>query len=175
MVRVLGTSVERVPIRDLQDVVYYRQVKEYTDQEYEASKDLRQALATSKLTLLEQRPMIRGEVQKTNGASVDIAAEVRAALRDAMPTSTPVDSAGIVRDLAPVIAEIVRQEMSRMSVTSGSFVGQAPVRTAPTFIDPSYVPTVTTEGMRSSIEATQTKVSSSSADESLAMLRRMQQ
>ena len=34
MVRVIGNSPELVEIKDLDDVVYYRQVKDFTDQEY---------------------------------------------------------------------------------------------------------------------------------------------
>lgn len=40
MVRILGNSPERVRIKDLNDVIYYKQQKDYSDQEFEGSKDL---------------------------------------------------------------------------------------------------------------------------------------
>ena len=40
MVRIMGNSTERVMIEDLGDVIYYKQIKEYTDQEFELSKAL---------------------------------------------------------------------------------------------------------------------------------------
>jgi hypothetical protein len=54
MVRILGNSSERVKVLDLNDVIYYRQQKEYTDQEYENSRDLKKEIAKGRLTLLEK-------------------------------------------------------------------------------------------------------------------------
>lgn len=162
--------MERVLLRDLQDVVYYRQVKDYTDQEYEASKDLRNALNLGKLTKIDHTLSVRGS-SSISAASGDIAAEVRAAIRDSMPASQSMDHAALARELAPVVAGIVRQEMASMpSYRPTQEVGTGKV---PTFVDPSYVPTVTTEGMTSNIEAKETAVSGNDADDALAMLRRM--
>jgi len=41
MVSLIGNSPERVAISDPKDVIYYRQVKEYTDQEFDSSRDLK--------------------------------------------------------------------------------------------------------------------------------------
>ena len=53
MVRVLGNSPERVPIEDLNDIIYYKQLKDYTDQEYEKSRDLKRAINNGKLAIIE--------------------------------------------------------------------------------------------------------------------------
>lgn len=54
MVRVLGNSHERVRVNDLNDVIYYRQQKEYTDQEFENSRDLKKEIDKGRVTLFER-------------------------------------------------------------------------------------------------------------------------
>jgi hypothetical protein len=59
MIRVLGNSPERIKINDLSDVIYYRQQKEYTDQEYENSRDLKREIDKGRVTLLERRESLK--------------------------------------------------------------------------------------------------------------------
>lgn len=54
MVRVMGNSPERVKILDLSDVIYYRQQKEYTDQEFEGSRDLQKEIRKGRITVVER-------------------------------------------------------------------------------------------------------------------------
>jgi hypothetical protein len=61
MVRVFGNSPERVKIPDLNDVIYYHQQKEYTDQEYENSRDLKKEINKGRITLLEQFKNVKME------------------------------------------------------------------------------------------------------------------
>jgi len=165
--------MERVPLPDLQDVVFYRQVKDYTDQEYETSKDLKRELAAGRLTLLERHSNIRGTVD--GKISTDIVAEIRSVVREVLPAQQAnVDVAGLVRAMAPVVADIVRQEVSRLptqQVIVGT--GKKQQSAGSTFVDPTYVPSISTEGMTSSIEAKSTSVSGNDAEDALAMLRIM--
>ena len=174
MVRVLGNSSERVPLRDLNDVVYYRQVKEYSDHDYETSRDLNKALAAGKLTFLERVEPVKGsiDVGKSNGVSVGD--EVRAALREMMPVQSQPDMGAMAREVAPVVAEMVRQEISKLSLTQIVTSGGTPSTVLPGFMGPEYVPTVTTEGMISNVEAKTTEASGEGTDDALAVLRRMQ-
>ncbi len=69
MVRVLGNSAERVKIPDLNDVIYYRQQKEYTDQEYEDSRDLKKEIGKGRITLLERCQSLKMQPQTMTEAS----------------------------------------------------------------------------------------------------------
>jgi hypothetical protein len=171
MVRVLGNSIERVPVPDLNDVIYYRQIKEYTDQEYEASRDLRKELARGRLTELSRVPTVRGNVSEPVGKT-DISAEIKAAVREAFSGQGPSDMRSVARELAPIIAEIVRQEVAKIP-SSGSPVSQNTAPTRTSFVSPEYVPTISTEGMIGNIEAHQTQTSGTAADEALKALRAM--
>jgi len=174
MVRVLGNSSERVVLHDLKDVIYYRQTKEYSDQEYETSRDLQRALAQNRLILLERQNSIRGSVERVTGG-VDVGQEIRAALREMMPSQPDVDVKSVAREIAPVVAEIVRQELSRLPVQVATGSGNVPAAGVSSFIGPEYVPTVTTEGMVSNVEAKTTETSSEGTEDALAILRRMKQ
>jgi hypothetical protein len=59
MVRVCGNSPERIKIVDLNDIIYYRQQKEYTDQEFENSRDLKKEIDKGRITILERHQAIR--------------------------------------------------------------------------------------------------------------------
>ena len=54
MVRILGNSQERVKIADLGDVIYYRQQKDYTDQDFNDSKDLQREIRKGRIAVLER-------------------------------------------------------------------------------------------------------------------------
>lgn len=55
MLHIVGNSARKVEIRDLGDVVYYRQHKVFSDTDYKTSKDLRDAIESGKLLVTENR------------------------------------------------------------------------------------------------------------------------
>ena len=169
MLRVLGNSSERVPLPDLKDVVYYQQVKEYTDSEYESSRDLKKELARGRLIIVSQVQAVRGEV--VEGRADNIGAEIRAAVKEAFSSVPSTDTRAVVQELAPIVADIVRQEMARITVISGP-VKQESVKSE--FQGPEYVPTVSAEGMVGNIEAEKKAVSGSETENALNMLKKLQ-
>ena len=44
MVWIFGNSHERILIKDLNDAIYFHQKKQYTDQEFEGSRDLQREI-----------------------------------------------------------------------------------------------------------------------------------
>jgi hypothetical protein len=159
----------------LQDVIYYKQIKDFSDAEYESSRDLKKAIEKGKLTKLEGSSALRGSsdfAPAAPGAGIGLD-ELRIAIREAMPgVQAPADLRGIARELAPIVADIVHQEMSRLPL-SASTVSTAR-DTVSAFQGPEYVPTVTTEGMTSNVEATATKVSGTEANDAISALRKLQ-
>jgi hypothetical protein len=185
MVRILGSSSERVVINDLKDVIYYRQLKEYTDQEFQASRDLQRARQEGRITVLEQAPTPRGsvgsgdappQVSSNSGLSVG---DLKAALRELLPEMkmgggvSGEDLRGAVRDIAPMIVEMVRQEVSRISVSGGARAPVTSIPTIPVYVGPEYIPSVSTEGMVGNIEVKSTEMSAAGVEDSFAALRRL--
>jgi hypothetical protein len=171
MIRVLGNSSERVPIKDLNDCIYYKQQKEYSDTEYASSKDLKKALETGRIVKLEQVPSPRasvdGQGQGNNGSNSSISiSDIRAVLREIVPQEGMSEDKirNAMMEFAPLIVSMVRQEFSKISVQGP---GATPVQRTE-FVGPEYVPTVTTEGMMSSIEA---KTSETSDDDTMSALQ----
>ena len=172
----MGNSVERVPLKDLSDVVYYKQVKNITDQEWEQSKDLKREIQKGRIIILEKNQSVRSSEDTTpytashNSNSLNIG-DLKTALREMLPEmKSEVDLRGAAREMAPIIVEVVRQEISKMSVGVTSV---SKVSTTAEFQDPTYVPTITTEGMISNVEARKTEVSFAGAEDALAVLRRL--
>jgi len=177
MIRVLGNSSERVPIKDLNDCIYYKQQKEYSDTEYASSKDLKKALETGRIVKLEQVPSPRASVdsQGNNGSSSISISDIRDVLREIVPSLQEGMSEDKIRnammDFAPLIVSMVRQELSKMSIQGGTTV--IPMQRTE-FKGPEYVPTVTTEGMVSSIEAKTSETSGEDTMNALQALKAMQ-
>lgn len=178
MIRVIGNSHERVPILDLKDVVYYKQTKEYTDQEYSYSKDLKREIQGGRLIVLERIQGIRGSedtrnspVEKAPGDSVNLN-DLRLVLKEILPefkNGISEDSLkGAIREIAPLIVSMVRQEISSIKTTQQ--VIETPI---PGFQGPEYVPSVSTEGMISNVKAKENKVSADSAEDALSVLRKL--
>jgi len=181
MVRILGNSVERVPIQDLHDVIYYKQVKEYTDQEYEASRDLKRAISLGRLAKIEQIPAVRGTTNGGNGSgSVTIQQngisrdDLKDAVREVMSENKNIgisDMAGAIREIAPLIIDTVRQEISSKLVNIS--VSGEKVKTS-TFIGPEYISDVNTDGMIvGNIKPEEKKVSGSDTNDALQILQNM--
>lgn len=173
MIRIIGNSNERVSLKDLSDVIYYKQIKEYTDQEYAASKDLKQAINSGKLVKLEEmeagRPSLSASAE---GVSITVR-DIKAAIRELLPefNNSPTDELSkIIREIGPLISSIIRQELSTVSLSRQP--NQPKVEDSK-FIGPEYIPEVTTEGMKSNIEADKTEISGDGAREALAALRKL--
>lgn len=171
MVRILGNSSERVEVKDLNDIIYYRQLKEYTDQEYERSKDLKREIQNGRLAKIEELTALRGSVDiQRNSASSVSAKDLRIALREVLPEfkgNGSEDIKSAVREIAPLIVDMVRQEMSKISIT-----GIKPKVVSP-FIGPEYIPEISTEGMKDSVKPKERKVSADDVADNLAALRKL--
>jgi hypothetical protein len=172
----MGNSNERVSLKDLSDVIYYKQIKEYTDQEYAASKDLKQALNSGRLVKLEEmeagRPSLSASAE---GVSITVK-DIKAAIRELLPefNNSPTDELSkIIREIGPLISSIIRQELSTVSLSRQEGQPNQPKVEDSKFIGPEYIPEVTTEGMKSSIEAEKTDISGDGAREALAALRKL--
>jgi len=178
MYRIVGNSSERVVLSDLSDVVYYRQVKEITDDEFQNSKDLKREIQRGKISVLEKvqsmRPSAEVMVQTPDKVTVRglSSEDIKSVFREILPElKVPsVDTKSMVRELAPVISEIVRQELCRigpLSIPRGD-----PVRRT-SYVDDVYVPTVNVEGLSSNIEAKVTEKSSDDVLDALKALKNM--
>lgn len=62
MIKVLGNDTERVKLTDLNDVVYYKQEKIYSDDDYNRSRDLKRNIENGRLTKLS-------DIKKENTSS----------------------------------------------------------------------------------------------------------
>jgi hypothetical protein len=65
MILVVGNSAKRVELKDLQDVVYFKQQKSYNDADYERSQDLRREIKSGRLLVInrstDERPSSDGK------------------------------------------------------------------------------------------------------------------
>jgi hypothetical protein len=156
MIQVLGNSPERVVINDLGDVVYFRQKKEYTDQEFNNSKDLQRAISERRLLLIETHS-VRSSLPETVGAEPQRQAatlnlnEIKRVVSDALT-----EQKQNVGDLVPLLISAMRQEMSGMSI-------QRQVVQTKTMDDPTYVPEIKLDNLKSSIN-----IESKKSDENLS-------
>jgi len=183
MVWVFGNSHERVPIKDLNDIIYFRQKKQYTDQEFEKSSDLKRAIQTGKIVQLEHKPEIRNslpdnvasEPSKATGPTIDIH-EIKRVVSEVLAENKPegLDVRDFLTNLIPILSETVRQEVSKMSVQNIVHT-QASTSTAKTgtFVGPEYVPNINVEGMKSSISIESKQAEGSGVADSLNALRNL--
>jgi hypothetical protein len=171
--RIVGNSTERVSIADLHDVIYYKQIKEYTDQEFESSRDLKRELSKGRVALLDSVPTIRSSsIEKSQGSSAISLADLKAAIREILPEMPGNNNVrGAVMDLAPMIADVVRQEISKVSVSGSVQRSSGVAPSTPVFQGPEYVPTINTDGLKSNVEA-KTQVSEG-VDDTLLLLRQL--
>lgn len=119
MVRIIGNTPERVVINDLGDVVYYRQQKQYTDEEYRSSKDLQRRVRSGALVVLDRKDRVRpevglspslegspprsmpvGDLRKMLEALVPAlqVEAVKEAIREVLPTGNSLDVVALVRE-----------------------------------------------------------------------------
>jgi len=179
MIRIIGNSPERVPLKDLGDVIYYRQIKDFTDEEYKQSKDLKKALKQGKLSKIEKEKSSRGSAEIPGHSSTKEAPltikDLKAVIRELLPDKNngSSDLVQAVREIGPMIADMVRQEMSKISVVGGVSSSTSAIKRSE-FKGPEYIPSVDTSGMVSSVEADERKVLSDDVDDNLAALRSLQ-
>jgi hypothetical protein len=187
MVRVVGNKAGRITISDLSDVIYYRQVKEYTDQEFENSRDLQRELNKGSIVIVEQRKTPKGSSEgsglpdtvSTPAINVNdirsVIREMLPELRAPQPTQQPVTSNNDVMQMAPLLISMLREEFSKIPQTTIITQNQSTTKqtTSTPFIGPEYIPDVSTKGMTSNIEATKSNVSSASSEDALAALRKI--
>jgi hypothetical protein len=175
MYRILGNSSERIQIRDLNDVIYYRQIKEYTDQEFESSKDLNKEKEKGNITILDHYTSAKSALDGSalhSGSGISIS-DIKLALKEMMPGQniSTGDIRDAMREVAPLIVDMVRQEVSAR-LSSVSF-GGTPKEQRPEFLSPEYIPNISTEGMVSHIEAETKEISGSTVNDTLAALRKL--
>jgi hypothetical protein len=177
----MGNSPERRKIKDLGDVIYYKQKKDYTDQEFSDSLDLQREIQAGKILLLERLEPIKVTSADTGLKSEDIKSAVADAL-SRLPKPETVSIEDIKRliqetlgnqsqpeNIALLIAETIRRELSGISQLG---IPKVTV-TEPSFVGSEYVPTVTTENMKSSIKAAEQTTKGDDVSNSLEQLRKL--
>ena len=183
MWRIMGSSPERVKITDLGDVIYYRQIKDYSDQDYEVSKDLQKAVQRGFVTVMEHSatPKSIGSPQthlvtvNNSAPAVDMEA-IKQAMREVMPLESKTQSlSDSLREIVPSIVDMIRQEISSAMSITRPVQEDRETRQLEGFIGPEYVPTVTTEGMTSNITIEAKETSGSDISNNLGLLRKLKQ
>jgi hypothetical protein len=180
MVWVFGNSHERVAIKDLGDVIYYRQKKQYTDQDFESSRDLQREIQKGRIIKLEHVPEIKGSLpdglgnqQQNQTPTIDLR-EMRRVITEVMGENRAggVNLKDLVTGLIPVLTGVVREEISK--IPTGQVVGQGgSVQSGQTSTGPEYIPTVSTEGMKSSIFIEGKQVEGAGVSDSLNALKNL--
>ena len=170
MVRVLGNSPERVLLKDLGDTLYYRQKKEYTDQEFSNSKDLQREVGSGRVLVIESNK-VRSSVPENAGAepartqtTLDLN-EIRKIVSEAVS-----EGRRNSEDLMPLLVSTLRQELSGMKM-------QGPVGAVGTGVTqqtdvPTYVPEIKMENLKSSINI-ESKRSEGNLSDSLEALKNL--
>ena len=180
MIWVFGNSHERILIKDLNDAIYFHQKKQYTDQEFEGSRDLQREIQAGRIIKIDQKPEIKGSfpdklgtAQVGQAQTLDLR-EMRRVITEVLSENKTdgVDIKDLVTSLIPIIAETVRGEISK--IPAGQAVVQdTDTRARTKFEDPSYIPEVNTDGMKSNINIEGTSVDGSSMTTSLELLKKM--
>lgn len=181
MVWVFGNSHERVAIKDLNDVIYFRQKKQFSDQEFESSKDLQREIQKGRIIKLEHLPEIKGSIPDSDNLrasvqqTIDLAG-IRRVITEVISENkiTGMDIQGLVTSFIPIIAETVRQEVLRVSegLDLRSSPGLSPSMTS-TFTGPEYVSEVKVENFKSNIKIEGQQLEGSGVSDSLNALRNL--
>lgn len=168
MVRIIGNQSERVRLQDLGDVVYYRQVKEYTDQEFESSKDLQKAIRDSQVVVVAREGTNRGSIPEGHVAVPSQNGINAQDLRRIIREETNRES---LKDVVPALMDLIRQELSGFSQRA-SFQKSDSEREG--FVEPAFAPDVSTEGMKANINPESREITSD-VSFALAALRKLKQ
>ena len=181
MIRVLGNSPERVELKDLYDVVYYKQLKEFSDQQHENSKDLKKALGKGRLIIIDRNELSQGSgeidshqwMEKSNSLSLN---DLKLALREVLPefkgdgiSESSLKNA--VKEVIPLIVSVVKQEISKISVVKEEV--KPKTVTNEKFLDPTYTPSISDAGLKSNVKAKEKEVSGETMSDALKALKNM--
>jgi hypothetical protein len=187
MKRVIGNSPERVELADLQDVIYYRQLKEFSDQQFENSKDLRRALSKGHVIVVEQTKVSQGSgeieghllIEPPKSVSIN---DLKIALREILPEikENKNNSQGIseislknaIREIAPLIVDMVRQEVSKIGISKVEDEKRSEVKSRG-FQEPTYVPDISDFGLKSNIRVKGQETSSDTMTDALKALKQL--
>jgi hypothetical protein len=175
MVKVMGNSFERIIIKDLKDMVYYKQIKEYTNQEYETSKDIQHEIQKGKIIIIDENKNIRGSINNDNMVQYNKSQsfninDLRLMLKELLPELRSNDENVIrnsIRDIAPLIVSLIKQELSQLNINKQEPSEQG----INIFQGPEYIPTVSTEGMICNVEAKEMETTANAVEDNLAALR----
>lgn len=181
MVWVFGNSHERVSIKDLDDVIYYHQKKQYTDQEFQRSRDLQREIQSGRIIKLDSKPEVKSSLPNDLSSPVSVGVsnppinlhEIKNIVSEALAENKneEPDFKKLLTNLIPMIAETVRQEISKITVTQQ--VVRESVQKQSEIIGPSYVPTIKTDNMKSNINTEERKISGNDVSGSLEALKRL--
>jgi len=178
MVWVFGNSSERIIIKDLNDVLYYRQKKQYTDTEFESSKDLQREIQKGRVIKLEHSPEVKSSLPdsiipnstpKIVTPTIDMS-EVKRVIAEVISEQKTggTDLKNLALILIPVIAETVRQEVSKVQIAQ-----TGPGTQQVQFEDPKYIPEVKIGELKSNINIEGKAVEGSGVSDSLEALKRL--
>lgn len=169
MVRVFGASFERVEIKDLGDVIYYQQFKDYTDQQFESSKDLKMQIKKGRITVLKKISSPNTNSPVNLGGSTDVE-EIKKVVESSM-SSMKNSLKNSIRDIVPLIVDMVRQELDKIPLRT--VVAQPSSSSSSTFVGPEYIPEVKTDDLVSNIEVDDREVSGDTVSDNLSALRKL--
>jgi hypothetical protein len=181
MVWVFGNSQERVSIKDLDDVIYYHQKKQYTDQEFQRSRDLQREIQLGRIIKLDYKPEVKTSLPNDMPLSTEEKqipfinlSEIKNVVSEAIAEnkSEELDFKKLITNIIPMIAETVRQEISKISVTQQVATKES-IQNKSEFIDPSYIPDIKTDNMKSSINIEGEAVEGSEVSSSLELLKKL--
>ena len=174
MITIIGTSFEKILIKDLNDTIYYRQKKNYTDQQYEQSRDLQKEIRKGRITiyssssaLANSEPDTMTEVKtQSSGPSLQ---EIRTIVKDSVSSSV-----SSIKDMFPMMVDMVRKEISEklssITISGGNIISSGKKST---FKGPNYIPSINTDDLKSNVIAEKREVSGNSLSEGLAALKRL--
>jgi len=182
MVYIFGNSHERVPIKDLGDVIYYRQKKQYSDQEFQKSRDLQREIQKGRIVKLDQQPEIRNSIpdkleqsdpKRSQNTGMDIH-DIRKVVTEVVSECQPKgnDTREILMGLIPLITDTVREEISKIPAQQ-VIVGQTGgVSAGSKDFGPGYVPEVDIGTLKSSITIEGKNVDGDGVSNSLDLLKK---
>lgn len=171
MVWIIGNSPTRIFLKDLDDIVYYRQKKQYTDQEYQRSKDLQKEIQLGHIIKLESRPDKCNSFSDISESKITIDLnEIKRVVSEALESHKSGNVKDFMTTMIPILTETVRQEIAKIPV---QIVGQTSYTETPSIELPSYVPNVETDDMKSNIKIEGKNVDDSDVSGSLNLLRKL--
>jgi len=115
MVWVFGNSSERINIKDLNDVLYFRQKKQYTDQEFASSKDLQREIKAGRIVKLEHSPDIKVALpdnimlQQTTVTSKVDTQEIRRVIAEALGEQKPASPQLDIKEIMQAVTAVVKE------------------------------------------------------------------